>query len=158
MTRFRLAALTVAAAAMAALPATSMAQGGADDPAGHQSISHTRADDSGNHTGQTGKKAKKNRVRVAGACTAGSTSKITLKRRDGRIEAEFEVDQNRVGITWQTTLSVNGTVVKTKSAVTKAPSGSFEVKKRVTDGAGQETVKGVATSPSGETCTATATI
>ena len=36
-------------------------------------------------------------VRAKGKCSASSTSKIKIKADNGRIETEFEVDQNRVG-------------------------------------------------------------
>ena len=36
-------------------------------------------------------------VRVSGVCTQGSSAKLKLSREDGRIEVEFEVDQNRNG-------------------------------------------------------------
>ena len=174
MTR-RLIALSLVAAT-AALPATALARNGADDPAPHappaaqrapgadDTAPHQRngADDATPHasTGNTAaaKKAKKNRVRVAGTCSPGVTSKLVLKKRDGRIKAEFEVDQNKVGNTWSVTLLANGTTVKSTSATTKAPSGSVEVKARIADGTGQETVKATATGPAGESCSATATI
>ena len=34
-------------------------------------------------------------VRVAGSCTGASTAKLKLSEENGRIEVEFEVDQNR---------------------------------------------------------------
>ena len=39
-----------------------------------------------------------NGVRVSGTCTQSSTAKLKLGREDGRIEVEFEVDQNRNGV------------------------------------------------------------
>ena len=39
-------------------------------------------------------------IRVAGTCSDGSSSKLKVKHDDGRIEAEFEVDQNRNGVAW----------------------------------------------------------
>ena len=38
------------------------------------------------------------RERVAGNCTSGATSKLKAKPDDGRLEVEFEVDQNRNGV------------------------------------------------------------
>ena len=37
---------------------------------------------------------------VRGTCTGPSTSKLKLSNEDGRIEVEFEVDQNRNGVRW----------------------------------------------------------
>ena len=39
-------------------------------------------------------------VRVAGICDNGSTSKLKVKRDDGRLKFEFEVDQNVTGVVW----------------------------------------------------------
>ena len=94
-------------------------------------------------------------VRVRGVCTNGSTAKLKLSREDGGTEVEFEVDQNRNGVQWKVTLHRNGTLVASKRAITRAPSGSFEVR-RVIGGGG--TVVAVAKRASGERCTARASI
>jgi hypothetical protein len=95
-------------------------------------------------------------VRVSGVCTQNSTAKVKLSREDGRIEVEFEVDQNRNGVPWKVTLRRNGSRVASATARTHAPSGSFSLR-RVISGA-QGTVAAVATRASGERCTARATI
>ena len=66
-------------------------------------------------------------VRVVGTCTDSSRAKLKLKPDNGRVEVEFEVDENRNGSRWGVTLKRNGTRVLSRSAVTGAPSGSFEV-------------------------------
>ena len=98
-----------------------------------------------------------NGVRVRGACTQGSTSKLKLSREDGRIEIEFEVDQNRNGVRWRVTLLRNGSRVASTTATTRAPSGSFEVRRLVARGAATARVTAVATRP-GERCNARAAI
>jgi hypothetical protein len=50
---------------------------------------------------------------------------LKLSQEDGRIEVEFEVDQNRNGVPWKVTLRRNGSVVAATTAITRAPSGSF---------------------------------
>ena len=95
-------------------------------------------------------------VRVRGACTQSSTAKLKLSRENGRIEVEFEVDQNRNGVPWKVTLRRNGSLVASTTATTHAPSGSFSLR-RVIAGA-QGTVVAVATRSSGERCTAHAGI
>jgi hypothetical protein len=98
-------------------------------------------------------------VIMAGRCSAASSSKIKLSPDDGLIEVEFEVDQNRVGDTWNVTLRDNGAVVFRTKATTAAPSGSFEVRRRIPDRAGRDTVRGIASNPrTGENCVASATI
>jgi hypothetical protein len=92
-------------------------------------------------------------VTVRGTCSQQSTSKLKLSRDNGRIEVEFEVDQNRNGVPWKVTLRRNGTLVGSLTATTRAPSGSFEVRRLVADRAGTDRISARATR-SGETCTA----
>jgi hypothetical protein len=99
--------------------------------------------------------AKDGDVRVRGACSQGSTAKLKLSREDRGIEVEFEVDQNRNGVPWRVTLRRNGSLVASATARTRAPSGSFELR-RVVSGSG--TVVAAATRASGERCTARAAI
>jgi hypothetical protein len=96
--------------------------------------------------------------RVSGRCTGNSTAKLKVKPDDGRLEAEFEVDQNRNGVQWKVTLRRNGALAVSTRARTKAPSGSFSVERRITDGSGSDTIRARATSPSGEVCTASITV
>jgi hypothetical protein len=99
--------------------------------------------------------AKNGDVRVAGTCTGASASKLKLSAENGRVEVEFEVDQNRNGVRWNVVLRRNGKVVTRTSALTKAPSGSFTARKLVANGSGADLIKATATRP-GESCTAKA--
>jgi hypothetical protein len=90
-------------------------------------------------------------VKVSGSCSQNSTAKLKLKTDDGRVQVEFEVDQNRNGIPWKVTLRRNGSLVARVAATTHAPSGSFSVR-RLIPGA-QGTFVAVATR-SGERCAA----
>jgi hypothetical protein len=100
--------------------------------------------------------AKRGDVRVAGTCTKASTSKLKLSEEDGRIEVEFEVDQNRNGVRWTIALNQNGRQRARMTRVTKAPSGSFEARILAPNTSGADTFRARATSPSGEVCTARA--
>ena len=93
--------------------------------------------------------AKDGDVRIAGRCTGATTSKLKLSEEDGRVEVEFEVDQNRNGVAWNVVLRRNGAVVRRAVRVTRAPSGSFELRTV----AGHGTFVATATRR-GETCTA----
>jgi hypothetical protein len=115
--------IALATAALALTPATALAKGDDDE------------------------------TRVTGRCTGNSTAKFKVKPDDGRLEAEFEVDQNRNGVTWRVRMRRgNRTLVSTR-ATTRAPSGSFSVERKVARGSGRITA--TATSPSGEVCRAT---
>jgi hypothetical protein len=94
--------------------------------------------------------------RVTGKCTDGSSAKLKVKPDDGRLETEFEVDQNRNGVTWKVTLRRQGSGAVKTNATTKAPSGSFSVERRLPGGSGKVSAR--ATSPSGEVCTASITV
>jgi hypothetical protein len=101
--------------------------------------------------------AKDGDIRVAGTCTGSTSSKIKLSAENGRIEVEFEVDQNRNGVPWRVTLTQNGRTVARLTRVTRAPSGSFEARKVTPDRPGADVLRGRAVSPTGEVCTARAT-
>src|SRR3712207_2716649 len=73
-------------------------------------------------------------VRKAGSCSGSATAKIKLKAENGRIEVEFEVDQNRNGRAWTVTLKRNGDRFFHGVRTTHAPSGSFEVRRLATNG------------------------
>jgi hypothetical protein len=98
------------------------------------------------------------RVLQSGRCSAGTTWKLKAKADDGRIETEFEVDQNRNGRRWHVTLQRNGVVVFKGTRTTVAPSGSFEVRRLLAPTGGS--VRIVATAKAvrgGETCRAALT-
>jgi len=101
--------------------------------------------------------AKDGDVRAKGKCSKTSSAKLKLSAEGARIETEFEVDQNRNGVRWTVTLRRNGALATSTKATTKAPSGSFIVRRRLRNGAGTDIVAAKAVSPSGETCTARAT-
>jgi hypothetical protein len=94
---------------------------------------------------------------VRGTCTKASTAKLKLSAEDGRIEVEYEVDQNRNGVRWTVVLSRPSGVLVRTTRVTRAPSGSFELRRVVANQAGSDRISARATSPSGEVCRATAT-
>jgi hypothetical protein len=100
--------------------------------------------------------AKDGDVRVRGTCTKSSTAKLKLSEEDGRIEVEFEVDQNRNGVRWSVLLTQNGSRLARLSRVTRGPSGSFEARVVAPNRAGADRFTARATSPSGEVCTARA--
>lgn len=102
--------------------------------------------------------AKDGDVRTRGTCSKSSTAKLKLSPENGRIETELEVDQNRSGVRWSVTLKRNGARVASTRATTRAPSGSFTVRRLLTGTSGADTVTARAVSPSGEVCTARATI
>jgi len=94
-------------------------------------------------------------VRATGTCTGNSTSKIKAKLDNGRIEVEFEVDQNRNNRLWTVRLYDDGIRVFTGLRRTVAPSGSFTVTRWIPDRAGTDTIVARAVNAStGEVCRA----
>jgi hypothetical protein len=88
-----------------------------------------------------------------GKCSASSHWKLKAKSDDGRIETEFEVDQNRVGKRWRVTIMRNGSAVFRGVRTTTAPSGSFEVRRLLAGpSAGTRIVATAKSLQSGETC------
>ena len=99
--------------------------------------------------------AKSGDVTKPGTCSKASTSKIKLRPDNGRIETEFEVDQNRVGKRWRVTLAHNGAAAFRGLRTTAAPSGSFSVRRMLVDSAGSDRLVATANAlQSGESCRA----
>jgi hypothetical protein len=101
--------------------------------------------------------AKDGDVLVRGTCTGATTSKLKLSEEDGRIEVEFEVDQNRNGVRWTVTLSRPTALLVRTTRITRGPSGSFELRRVVGNRAGPDRIVARATRASGEVCRAAAT-
>ena len=93
---------------------------------------------------------------VRGTCTSGATSKLKLSEENGRIEVEFEVDQNRNGVRWNVVIVQNGKRIARMSRVTKGPSGSFEARVVAPNQPGTDKFTARATRASGAVCTARA--
>ena len=90
-------------------------------------------------------------VRRAGTCTGASSAKLKAMHDDGRIEVEFEVDQNRAGVRWRARLRQNGDLIANQVRVTRAPSGSFEIERRPRNRRGTDRITASAVRD-GETC------
>jgi hypothetical protein len=101
--------------------------------------------------------AKDGDIERPGTCSGASSAKLKLSPENGRIEVEFEVDQNRVGVRWDVVLKRNGERAATARPTTRGPSGSFDLRRVLADGSGPDNVFAKAVSPSGETCRAQAT-
>ena len=88
-----------------------------------------------------------------GACSGAGDWKLKLSEEIGRIEVEYEVDQNRVGDTWRVRIRRDDDLVFAGTRTTKAPSGSFEVRILQRDRAGDEVFRGRAVNlRTGEVC------
>src|SRR5436190_22738490 len=146
MTLNRSIALSLIVAVAAIAPSAALAKHGADDRPGAFDNGGLRADHS-----RDGK-------RVTGKCTGNSTAKLKVKPDSGRLETEFEVDQNRNGVTWKATIRRNGHVAVRRNMTTRAPSGSWSLERRLTNGSGRDNVSARAVSPSGQVCTASLSI
>ena len=141
MQKLTFTVFAVFAAVLVAFASTAAASGGSDDPPG---------DDHG------GGKVTRT-VAKSGNCSAASHSRLKVKADDGRLETEFEVDQNRVGKRWRVTIARNGHAVFRGIRTTMAPSGSFEVRRLLAGGAGSRIVATAKALSSGETCRAAIT-
>jgi hypothetical protein len=110
--------------------------------------------------GATGALASKPGAVVArGHCSGASVWKLKLSPEDGRIEVEFQVDQNRNHRLWRVALTHNGPTVWRGSRFTLAPSGSFTVRRFFANRAGVDRVVARATNVrTGEVCRGSASI
>ena len=88
-----------------------------------------------------------------GACAGVSDWKLKLSEENGRVEVEYEVDQNRVGDTWRVRIRHNGDLVFAGRRTAQAPSGSFEVRILQRNRSGDDVFKGRAVNlRTGEVC------
>jgi len=161
------AACSALAIGLLATAPVAVARHGADDgllPAGSDDSPALRAggDDSvsrGSDDGARARSRSRRDVRVRGTCTGRSSAKLKLSPENGRVEVEFEVDQNRVGVRWRVVLKRNGVRVASRTAVTRAPSGSFETRAVVAAGRPSTRITAVARIMGArETCRAAATL
>lgn len=92
-------------------------------------------------------------VERRGNCSMSADWELKAKADDGRIEVEAEVDSNGAGQVWTWRILHNGGISARGSATTKAPSGSFEVRRLLVNAAGPDGIGWRATNAkSGETC------
>ena len=136
MQKLTFTVFAVLAAVLVAFASTAAASGGSDDPVG---------DDHGGKVTRT--------LAKAGTCSAASHSKLKVKADNGRLETEFEVDQNRVGKRWRVKIVKNGSTVFRGIRTTRSPSGSFEVHRLLAGSTGRIVATAKSLS-SGETCRA----
>jgi hypothetical protein len=101
--------------------------------------------------------AKDGDVIRRGSCSGATDWKLKLSPENGRIEVEFEVDQNRNGRRWRVTLKREGDRFFRGIRTTQPPSGSFEVRRVATNGPGADWFVAKARNlRSGEFCRGTA--
>jgi hypothetical protein len=97
------------------------------------------------------------RVTRTGDCSAASNWKLKAKPDDGRLEVEFEVDQNRSGGDWKVKIKRNGKTVVSTTRRTGGPSGSFSLDRRIANPAGTDRISASATRD-GESCSGSLSI
>lgn len=103
--------------------------------------------------------AKDGDVERSGNCSTRSDWKLKLSPEDGGLEVEYEVDQNVVGRKWRVVLKHDGYRFFKDLRTTKAPSGSFEVRRVINNKSGTDGVTAKATNlRSGEVCRGAAKI
>jgi hypothetical protein len=87
-----------------------------------------------------------------GKCSNGAGWKLKAKNENGLIEVEFEVDQNIAGRRWNVVIRRDGAVVFRGARITRPPSGSFEVVRRIRNPAGPDRIVAKARAAAGGTC------
>jgi hypothetical protein len=106
-----------------------------------------------------GAEASTRSVVRSGSCSGASHRTLKLKPDNGRIEVEFEVDQNVVGVPWRVRLLDDGHLVGKGLRTTRAPSGSFTFRRVVADRPGRDSFVARSRSlRSAETCVGRASI
>jgi hypothetical protein len=72
--------------------------------------------------------AGQNDVIREGSCSDSSDWKLKVSPEDGRLEVEFDVDQNITGDRWRVRVRHDGDLVFRGTRTTRGASGSFEVR------------------------------
>jgi hypothetical protein len=98
--------------------------------------------------------ADRGRVRVAGSCGTGATSRLEVRRDHSRIEVRFEVRYHRARAAWRMAIVHESRVVWRG----RARGGQVRVNRRVPDFRGADRIKARAVGPKGVTCTASAVL
>ncbi|HET8873085.1 MAG TPA: hypothetical protein VFM83_05310 [Gaiellaceae bacterium] len=94
-----------------------------------------------------------------GKCSGAASWKLKAKLDDGLIETEFEVDQNVAGRRWNVVITRDGATVFRGARVTRPPSGSFTVERRIRNSAGSDRIVAKATAArGGQVCRGVVTI
>ena len=92
-------------------------------------------------------------VTRSGNCSGSSDWKLKVGPQNGRLEVEYEVDQNRNGDLWRVRIRHDGQLAFAGRRTTHAPSGSFDVRIVEPNHAGTDTFRGRATNlRTGESC------
>ena len=79
-------------------------------------------------------------IQRTGSCSGSADWKLDVKRDDGALEVEWEVDSNQVGQVWRVRIYDNGDRVAATRRTTLAPSGSFDVGRRIANQAGDDRI------------------
>ena len=99
-----------------------------------------------------------NGVQKQGRCSANSTWKLKAKPDNGRLEVEFEVDQNVSGDRWRVRIRHDGDLAFRGTRMTHGASGSFTVRIVEDDTAGSDVFRARARNLStDEVCAGSAT-
>jgi hypothetical protein len=95
-------------------------------------------------------------VRVSGSCSAGATASLRLDDKGRQIELRFEARHGRGGARWRVVIVQERRVVWRGSP--RAHDGRIRVRRRLTDLAGVDRVRVLASGPRGLRCVAEATL
>jgi len=98
-------------------------------------------------------------VRADASCGHGAAAKLKVKRDDGALEVEFELEHSRrAGARWRVVVVHEHRVTWRGSARAHGRYAGFEVRRHVPDFSGADRVTVRATDPRGLSCSASATL
>ncbi len=97
-------------------------------------------------------------VRVVGVCGRNVTSELAVKSDDGNLELRFKLRHGRSGAAWRVVLVQERRIAWKGSAKATGSSGSFEVRRTLSDLPGADAITVRAWGPFGLGCRASATL
>lgn len=97
-------------------------------------------------------------ARVSAICSKGATASLRLRSRDSEIRLEFRVKRHHRGEAWRVVLVHERRVEWRHTLRTAGSSGTFRVRRTITDYDGPDHVLARASGPRGLTCEAEETL
>ena len=97
-------------------------------------------------------------VRVTGVCGGSVTSELRAKAEDDGIELRFKLRRSRSGAVWRIVLVHERRIAWKGTAKSTGSSGSFELRRMLTDFSGADAISVRAVGPRGVVCRASATL
>jgi hypothetical protein len=97
-------------------------------------------------------------VRIEGRCSASSDFRLRVRREDGRLRIEFRVEADRASGIWSVVIVHERRLVFHRTVRPVRGGTELDLRRTIRDWPGTNTIVVRASTPTGESCRATATL